>query len=84
MYQERECNILFYRTMLLTIDENEQNFPYGMDVRTVGMILSGFGIVEVDLSLKSCDPSQRANKFLPLASGVVITFAREILRLIVG
>ena len=34
----------------------------------------GFGIVQIGLSLKSHDPSQRANGFLTLAGGVVITF----------
>ena len=34
--------------------------------------------------LKSHDPSQRANGFLTLAGGVVITFAKEILTLITG
>ena len=49
-----------------------------------GMILLGFGIVQVGLSLKSHDPSQRANGFLTLAGGIIITFAKEILDLIVG
>nr|WP_274600862.1 AAA family ATPase [Dorea longicatena] len=50
----------------------------------VGMIMLGFGIVQIGLSLKSHDPSQRANGFLTLAGGVVITFAKEILTLITG
>ena len=41
-------------------------------------------IVQVGLSFKSHDPSQRANGFLTLAGGVVITFAKEILNLIIG
>ena len=48
------------------------------------VILLGFGVVQVGLSLKSHDPSQRANGFLTLAGGVIITFAKEILDLIVG
>ena len=36
------------------------------------------------LSFQSHDPSQRSNGFLTLAGGVVITFAKEILNLIVG
>ena len=47
-------------------------------------LLLGFGIVQIGLSLKSHDPSQRANGFLTLAGGVVITFAKEILTLITG
>lgn len=53
-------------------------------IRAIGMILLGFGIVQVGLSLKSHDPSQRANGFLTLAGGVIITFTKEILNLIVG
>ena len=48
------------------------------------MILLGFGVVQVGLSLKSHDPSQRANGFLTVAGGIVITFAKEILNTIVG
>ena len=53
-------------------------------VAAIGLILLGFGVVQVGLSLKSHDPSQRANGFLTLAGGVIITFAKEILDLIVG
>ena len=49
-----------------------------------GIILLAFGIVQVGLALKSHDPSQRANGFLTLAGGIIITFAREILTLITG
>ena len=50
----------------------------------IGMILLGFGIVQVGLSLKSHDPSQRANGFLTVAGGIIITFAKEILNMIAG
>ena len=53
-------------------------------IRAIGLILLGFGIVQVGLSLKSHDPSQRANGFLTLAGGIIITFAKEILDLIMG
>ena len=67
----------------LTIVNNLSDFIFGL-VRAVGMIMLGFGIVQIGLSLKSHDPSQRANGFLTLAGGVVITFAKEILTLITG
>ena len=53
-------------------------------IRAVGLILLGWGIVQVGLSLQSHDPSQRSNGFLTLAGGIVITFAKEILTLITG
>ena len=67
----------------LTIVNNLSDFIFGL-VRAVGMIMLGFGIVQIGLSLKSHDPSQRANGFLTLAGGVIITFAKEILTLITG
>ena len=67
----------------LTVINNLSTFIFGL-IRAIGLILLGFGIVQVGLSLKSHDPSQRANGFLTLAGGVVITFAKEILSLITG
>lgn len=67
----------------ITVVNNLSGFMFGL-VRAVGMIMLGFAIVQIGLSLKSHDPSQRANGFLTLAGGVVITFAKEILTLITG
>lgn len=67
----------------IAVVNNLSNFIFGL-VRAVGMIMLGFGVVQIGLSLKSHDPSQRANGFLTLAGGVVITFAKEILTLITG
>ena len=67
----------------LTVINNLSTFIFGV-IRAVGMILIGWGIVQVGLSFQTHDPSQRSNGFLTLAGGVVITFAKEILDLIVG
>ena len=67
----------------VTVVNNLSDFIFGL-IRAVGLILLGFGIVQVGLSLKSHDPSQRANGFLTLAGGIIITFAKEILNLITG
>lgn len=67
----------------LTVVNNLSTFIFGL-IRAIGMILLGFGIVQVGLSLKSHDPSQRANGFLTLAGGIIITFAKEILNTITG
>ena len=66
----------------LSVINNLSTFIFGL-IRAIGLIILGFGIVQVGLSLKSHDPSQRANGFLTLAGGVIITFAKEILDLIV-
>lgn len=67
----------------LSAVNNLSTFIFAL-IRAIGLILLGFGIVQVGLSLKSHDPSQRANGFLTLAGGLVITFAKEILGLITG
>ena len=67
----------------LTAINNLSTFIFGI-IRAIGLILVGWGIVQVGLSFQSHDPSQRSNGFLTLAGGIVITFAKEILDLIVG
>ena len=67
----------------LTVVNNLSDFMFGL-IRAVGLILLGFGILQVGLSLKSHDPSQRANGFLTVAGGIIITFAKEILNLVTG
>ncbi|MDL2218078.1 TrbC/VirB2 family protein [Christensenellaceae bacterium OttesenSCG-928-M15] len=62
---------------------NLSTFLFGL-IKSIGLIILAFGIVQVGLSLKSHDPSQRANGMLTVAGGVVIAFAKEILDLIVG
>lgn len=67
----------------LAVVNNLSDFIFGL-IRAVGIILLGWGIVQVGLSLQSHDPSQRSNGFLTLAGGIVITFSKEILTLITG
>lgn len=67
----------------LTVVNNLSTFIFSL-IRAIGLILLGWGIVQVGLSLQSHDPSQRSQGFLTLAGGLVITFAKEILDLIMG
>ena len=67
----------------LTVVNNLSTFIFSL-IRAIGMILLGWGIVQVGLSFQSHDPSQRSQGFLTLAGGLVITFAKEILDMIVG
>ena len=67
----------------LQVVNNLSDFIFGM-IRAIGVILVGFGIVQIGMSLKSHDPSQRSNGFLTFFGGIVIMFAKEILTLITG
>ena len=51
-------------------------------IRAVGLILLGYGILQVGLSFQSHDPSQRSNGILTIAGGIIIVFTKEILELI--
>lgn len=65
----------------LSVVNNLSTFIFGL-IRAVGIILLGWGVVQVGMSFQSHDPSQRSQGFLTLAGGLVITFAKEILTLI--
>lgn len=44
----------------IEVVNNLSTFIFGL-IRAIGLIMLGFGVVQVGLSLKSHDPSQRAN-----------------------
>lgn len=67
----------------LAVVNNLSTFIFGL-IRAIGIIILGWGVVQVGLSFQSHDPSQRSQGFLTLAGGIVITFTKEILDLITG
>ena len=67
----------------LSVVNNLSDFIFSL-IRAVGLVLLGYGILQVGLSLQSHDPSQRSNGMLTIAGGIVITFTKEILTLITG
>ena len=67
----------------LAVITNLSEFIFSL-IRAVGLILLAFGVLQLGLSLKSHDPSQRAKGMLTIAGGIVITFTKEILNLITG
>ncbi|WP_409970069.1 hypothetical protein [Bengtsoniella intestinalis] len=67
----------------LTVIDNLSDFIFSL-IRAIGLILLAFGILQVGLSFKSHDPSQKANGMLTLVGGIIITFTEEILTLITG
>ena len=77
------CSTCFAAGDPIAVVNNLSNFIFSL-IRAIGLILLGLGIMQVGLSLKSHDLSQRANGFLTLAGGIIITFTKEILNLIVG
>ena len=72
-----------FATDPLTAVNNLSNFIFSL-IRAIGVILLGFGILQMGLSFKSHDPSQRANGMLTVAGGLIIVFTKEILNLITG
>lgn len=76
------CHVMAAGDPIQTVN-NLSNFIFSL-IRAIGLILLGLGIMQVGLSFKSHDPSQRSNGFLTLAGGIIIVFTKEILNMIVG
>ena len=53
-------------------------------VRLVGIMMLLFGVVQLGLSLKGHDPSQRAAGLLTVVGGLLVTFSKEIIELVAG
>lgn len=62
----------------LTIVNNLSDFIFSC-IKAIGIIILGWGVVQVGMSIQSHDASQRSQGFLCLFGGLVIAFAREIL-----
>lgn len=62
----------------LTIVNNLSTFIFSC-IRAIGIIILGWGVVQVGMSVQSHDASQRTQGFLCLFGGLFITFAKEIL-----
>lgn len=62
----------------LTIVNNLSEFIFSI-IRALGIIILGWGVVQVGMSIQSHDASQRTQGFLCLFGGLLIAFAKEIL-----
>lgn len=62
----------------LTIVNNLSDFIFSI-IKAVGVIVLGWGMVQVGMSIQSHDASQRTQGFLCLFGGLIIAFSKEIL-----
>ena len=62
----------------LAIVNNLSDFIFSI-IRALGIIILGWGVVQVGMSIQSHDASQRTQGFLCLFGGLMIAFAKEIL-----
>ncbi len=62
----------------ITVVNNLSDFIFSA-IKAIGIIILGWGIVQVGMSIQSHDASQRSQGFLCLFGGLVIAFAKEIL-----
>lgn len=62
----------------LSIVNNLSDFIFSC-IKALGVIILGWGVVQVGMSFQSHDASQRTQGFLCLFGGLLITFAKEIL-----
>lgn len=62
----------------LTIVNNLSDFIFSC-IKAIGIIILGWGVVQVGMSVQSHDASQRTQGFLCLFGGLLIAFSKEIL-----
>lgn len=62
----------------LTVVNNLSNYIFNC-LRAVGVIVLGWGIVQIGMSTQSHDASQRTQGFLCFFGGLLVAFAKEIL-----
>ena len=65
----------------IAVVNNLSDFIFSV-IKAIGIIILGWGIVQVGMSIQSHDASQRTQGLLCLFGGLLITFAKEILTLI--
>ena len=62
----------------LTIVNNLSDFIFSC-IKAIGVIILGWGIVQLGMSIQSHDASQRSQGMLCVFGGLIIAFAKEIL-----
>ena len=62
---------------------NLTSFLYSL-ARAIGVIVTLFSIIQLGISIKSHDPTQRSMAIMGIVGGVIIMFAKEIIGLITG
>ncbi|WP_287827293.1 glutamyl-tRNA amidotransferase [Oscillibacter sp.] len=62
----------------LTIVNNLSEFIFSC-IKAIGVIVLGWGIVQLGMSVQSHDASQRTQGILCIFGGLIIAFAKEIL-----
>ena len=65
----------------LTIVNNLSDFIFSI-IKALGVIILGWGVVQIGMSIQSHDASQRTQGFLCLFGGLLIAFSKEILGMI--
>ena len=62
----------------LDIGNNLSDFIFSI-IKALGVIILGWGIVQLGMSIQSHDASQRTQGILCVFGGLIITFSKEIL-----
>ena len=78
MCSGRACPALAADTDPLTIVNNLSDFIFSC-IKAVGVIVLGWGIVQLGMSIQSHDASQRTQGILCVFGGLLIAFSKEIL-----
>lgn len=67
----------------ISVVNNLSDFIFTL-TRGIESIILTFSVIQIGMSFKSHDPSQRANGIMSFGGGLIITFSKEILNKIAG
>ena len=67
----------------ISVVNNLSDFIFTL-TRGIGSIILTFSVIQIGMSFKSHDPSQRANGIMSFGGVLIITFSKEILNKIAG
>lgn len=67
----------------LSVINNLSTFIFSI-IKGIGYIITGMGVLQFGLAIKSHDPSQRDNGLISIAGGILIVFSKTILDYIIG
>ncbi len=65
----------------ITVVDNLTNFIFSF-VRAIGVIFTGFGVMQIGISIRSHDATQRTDGFLSVGGGIIMVFIQPILDII--
>lgn len=74
-------NEIYAESDPLSVITNTSDYMF-MVIKLIGTMMLGYGVMQLGLSFKSHDPSQKETGIMYIAGGAIIAFAKEVVNTI--